>query len=982
MSPPRQPWLSRPELNLILLGLVALMSCGLLWWGNQLWWQSYATYVPATDNLRQARHDASLAFLLQGKREAGEAVQRQEIMALLESADQRIADMLSGESSLQDLAAIPPTDALRQQIREYQKALAEFALISQRLLEGIGQKEILVLHQHNAFHSAEQLANRLETELVLQLGEKIRRQQQDQRLGLALWLAFLTLLFLLMVRNARAEASLNRQKKLMEAVVHGSDDAIFVKDLEGRYELFNEGAARIIGKPAEEVLGRTDAHIFNPETATMLAEIDRNVLAGGKPHSLEERLVTSQGEEKVFWVVKGPLIEIDGRISGLFGISRDITEQKRAEAALSASEARLRAYIENAPLAVWVLDEQGHFHDCNPESERLLGFPREALLQLTLLELAAPAAREHLQQQFRQLLWKGRLTGEFLLQPREGKECWLQLHAARLADNLFIVYGWDISERLEKDRELETYRQNLEERVAARTAQLTAAEAQARLLLESTADGLYGIDLEGCLTFINPAACSMLGYPPERLLGRPIHYIIHGRHADGRNYPGHDCPIVGTLQDGHGVTVDNEVYWHADGHPIPVLYSTHPMVRDGRIVGAVVSFMDITERRALEEARESARREAERLARIKSDFLANMSHEIRTPLNGILGLAQIGFRDAPRDTPLHRHFSRILDSGRLLLGIVNDILDFSKIEAGKLQVESTPLALRPLLENALALVSDRATEKGLQLELRLAPDLPAACQGDPLRLGQILANLLSNAIKFTEQGSIALEAECRDGLLELTVRDTGIGMTVEQQSRLFQAFEQADSSITRKYGGTGLGLAITRSLVELLGGAIRVDSAPGQGSSFRVSLPCQPAALPCPREDRGAREMRLEGMSILVAEDNEINRLVLEDILTREGARLSLAGNGLEVLERLAEAGPKAFQVVLMDVQMPEMDGFEATRQLLQQDPELPVIGQTAHALEEDRERCRAAGMVAHIAKPLDPETLVQLLLQHARPAG
>lgn len=241
MSPPRQPWLSRPELNLILLGLVALVSCGLLWWGNQLWWQSYATYVPATDNLRQARHDASLAFLLQGKREAGEAVQRQEIMALLESADQRIADMLSGESSLQDLAAIPPTDALRQQIREYQKALAEFALISQRLLEGIGQKEILVLHQHNAFHSAEQLANRLETELVLQLGEKIRRQQQDQRLGLALWLAFLTLLFLLMVRNARAEASLNRQKKLMEAVVHGSDDAIFVKDLEGRYELFNEG---------------------------------------------------------------------------------------------------------------------------------------------------------------------------------------------------------------------------------------------------------------------------------------------------------------------------------------------------------------------------------------------------------------------------------------------------------------------------------------------------------------------------------------------------------------------------------------------------------------------------------------------------------------------------------------------------------------------------------------------------------------------
>lgn len=447
--------LARTELNLLLLGLVALVSCALLWWGNQLWWQSYATYVPATDNLRQARHDGTRAFLLQSKRVAGEAVDRQEIAALLDSAALSVEDMLSGRSTLQDIPAQTPESSLRQQIRDYQLAQREFILISQRLLDGIGEAEILSISQRNAFHAAEQMANRLESELVLQLGARIRQQQHEQHIGLLLWLGFLTLLFLMMWRSARIEASLARQQQLMHTIIEGSSDAIFVKDMAGRYELFNTGAAQIASKAVTDVLGQTDAHIFSPEAAARIGEIDRSIIASGTPRSHEECVTMLNGEEKVFWVTKGPLLEPDGQASGLFGISRDITQYKQVEAALAASEMRFRAYIENAPFAVWVVDTNGRFVDANPEGLKLLGYSLPALQQTRLPDLSAPPDRELLRQQFQQLNWKGRLNGKFGLLNQAGHELWLQLTAARIVDGLFIVYGWNVSEQGRKEDALE-----------------------------------------------------------------------------------------------------------------------------------------------------------------------------------------------------------------------------------------------------------------------------------------------------------------------------------------------------------------------------------------------------------------------------------------------------------------------------------------------------------------------------------------------
>ncbi|MCK7578390.1 MAG: response regulator [Chromatiales bacterium] len=348
----------------------------------------------------------------------------------------------------------------------------------------------------------------------------------------------------------------------------------------------------------------------------------------------------------------------------------------------------------------------------------------------------------------------------------------------------------------------------------------------------------------------------------------------------------------------------------------------------------------------------------------------------------------MGYRESLGRAQPQGYFARILDSGRLLLGVINDILDFSKIEAGKLDVESVPFSPRHLALESLGLIAERAADKGLTLKPLIDEALPAACLGDPTRLTQILINLLSNAVKFTERGTITLEVFERDHSLIYVVSDTGIGMTSEQVARLFTPFEQADSSTTRKYGGTGLGLSICRGLTTLMGGSIQVESTPGAGTRFEIRLPCIPAEVPVeqasPEPPAEIPEMpgRLLGRRLLIAEDNEINRLVISDMLTSEGAILTLVGNGREALEAVTRA-PHDFDLVLMDVQMPEMDGLEATRRLRLLAPELPIIGQTAHALNEELEKCLQAGMTDTLTKPIDHEQLVEIVLNHcARPVA
>ena len=543
----------------------------------------------------------------------------------------------------------------------------------------------------------------------------------------------------------------------------------------------------------------------------------------------------------------------------------------------------------------------------------------------------------------------------------------------------------DISARKASEAELEKHRHHLEELVALRTEEVAAAEAHARLILNSSADGIFGLDTDGNFTFVNPSTCRILGCTPEQLIGRPSHGAIHGKKPDGSPFPEEECSVLASLRDGRLVSADDEVFWHADGHPIPVLYSTHPMMRNNRVVGVVVNFVDITERKALEQAREAALLEAERLARARSEFLANMSHEIRTPLNGVLGFAQIGYRRSEGRSWTREMFVKILDSGRLLMGILDDILDLSKIEAGRLKIEATPFDLNRVLDESVELLADRAQGKDLLLRLEKAPGLPDACVGDALRLQQVLINLLSNAVKFTEAGWVRLSA-CVEGRdLVFRVTDTGIGMTASQCERIFTPFEQADGSTTRRFGGTGLGLAITGRLVDLMEGSIQVESEPGVGSTFQVRLPYQAApslfqplsTLPKQPEATG---LRLTGLAILAAEDNVVNRVVLEEMLASEGCRLVLVEDGQQAVAQVRQVGAGAFNLVLMDIQMPVMDGYEATRQIHALDPGLPVVGQTAHAMVEERAMCLAAGMADQMTKPLDQEGLVTMILKYQRP--
>ena len=381
-----------------------------------------------------------------------------------------------------------------------------------------------------------------------------------------------------------------------------------------------------------------------------------------------------------------------------------------------------------------------------------------------------------------------------------------------------------------------------------------------------------------------------------------------------------------------------------------------------------------------------ARDKAEAASRAKSAFLANMSHEIRTPMNAVIGLTHLLRRDAEDPVAIDR-LEKVADAAGHLMQVINDILDLSKIESGKLELEHTDFSLARLLHRARALVAERAQAKGLTLSFESDVALPDALRGDPMRLSQALLNLLSNAVKFTEHGGIAVKVTLLgrddDGLmLRFAVRDTGIGIAADKLSLLFDAFVQADTSMTRRFGGTGLGLAITQRLAQTLGGEVGVSSTPGEGSEFWFSARVGEGVPSgeCEPVDSGSRadlllRQRFAGARVLLVEDNEVNQEVMLELLRAVGLQVELAADGLEAIERTQAA---AHDLVLMDMQMPRMDGLEATRRLRAMPAHrgVPIIAMTANAFGEDRLACLEAGMDDHVAKPVDPSVLYAVLLR------
>jgi PAS domain S-box-containing protein len=658
-------------------------------------------------------------------------------------------------------------------------------------------------------------------------------------------------------------------------------------------------------------------------------------------------------------------------------------ELQRAQRESELIRDRYARLYHQAPVGYITLSEQGLILQHNRTFAQLTGRNNKKLQGAPLADLFVPEDRS---------IFLGRFHGlyrnpvgknmELRMLCKNGGPLWVRLTAREMEESSTIsgkhavtsgllVIVDDISQRKEAEEELQ------------RRSTFIAT------LMETIPCPLYYKDTQGRYLGGNRAFSEFMGLAPCAFIGKTVYDVASPELA--AVYDKHDQ----RLMKKSGSDSINIQLLRADRSLRDVIF--HKVTFSdgaGRVAGIVGAITDITdlkqeaaELRRSQADLEQARVHAESASRAKSSFLTNMSHEIRTPMNAIIGLVRLAlFTDLSgkqRD-----YLEKIESASGSLLYLINDLLDFSKVEAGKLTLEKISFSLTTCLTNVQSIIQGKAVEKGLELRVSVSPEVPAQMDGDPFRLEQILINLLGNAVKFTGQGVVELAVTAAPSgddetvPVTFTVTDTGIGMNDEQMARLFKPFTQGDDSTTRRYGGTGLGLSICQRLVQLMGGKVLVTSEPGRGSTFTVTVPLdrgrQLSLLAESSLDTNLVTAALRGRLVLIVEDHPINQQVARELLEHVGMVVSIADNGRDATVCMGEIGGQ-FDLILMDIQMPEMDGYEATKLIRKQwvSGQLPIIAMTAHAGREELERCLQSGMDGHLAKPLSDTMLYRMLMDH-----
>ncbi|WP_371322886.1 PAS domain S-box protein [Dechloromonas sp. ZY10] len=695
------------------------------------------------------------------------------------------------------------------------------------------------------------------------------------------------------------------------------------------------------------------------------------------------------------------------------GLQRRVRTRTRE---LQGERQRLSEIMDQVDALVFQKDAEGRYTYANPAFCRLLGQETAGILGRSDQALLPPETAGRLAALDRRVLADGEplLRHEEELTLPEGESRIYLTSRTPIRDRNGQVVGLlgvatDVTEQSRANAALQAEKARADELLAEagqiRQILLSTledqqmADAQLRKLsqaVEQSPEAVVITNLKAEIEYVNAAFVQISGYRREEVIGRNPR-LLQSRQTPRQQYQEMwESLLAGRTWRGELVNRrKNGDLYHEQALISPIRSA------DGRITHYVAVKQDISEQRRLTRELERYRHHLEELVttrtaelaaakqaaevanQAKSAFLANMSHEIRTPMNAIIGLTHLLQKNV-QDPAQRERLNQVRDSADHLLAVINDILDLSKIEAGKVELENIAFSLDSLFARVGMLMRDKAQDKGLDLVVETPPLLPGNLLGDPTRLTQALLNYLGNAIKFTEQGHVSLRCQRLDEnaqqvLLRFEVSDTGIGIEIEALERLFKAFEQADNSTTRNYGGTGLGLAITRRLVQQMGGQTGVESSPGRGSTFwftaRFSLSSAPATdlLPPPAGDEETSAVHGAGRHVLLCEDNPINQEVALSLLADAGLQTTVATNGREAVELAAAGG---YDLILMDMQMPVMDGLEACRQIrcLPQGQHLPIIAMTANAFADDRERCLAAGMNDFLPKPVNPAALYRCL--------